>query len=45
VTWYAGGTLPDFAGRRLALAVLLEEGNAQLAETIGQSVLQAAAGR
>jgi hypothetical protein len=42
VTWYAGGTLPDFAGRRLALAVLLEADDPHLAETIGQYVLQAA---
>ncbi len=45
VTWYASGTLPSWAGRRLALAVLLEEDNPDLAASIGQSVLQTAMGR
>jgi cell division protein FtsI/penicillin-binding protein 2 len=45
VSWYAGGALPESTGRRLALAVLLEEDDPHLAETIGVSVLQAASGR
>jgi hypothetical protein len=45
VTWYAGGSSPSWAGRRLALAVLLEEDNPDLAASIGQSVLQSAMGR
>jgi cell division protein FtsW (lipid II flippase) len=42
VTWYAGGTLPSWAGRPLAVAVLLEEDNPESAVQIGQSVLQTA---
>jgi hypothetical protein len=42
VTWYLGGTLPDWQGVPLALAVLLEEDNPSLAEAIGQGVLEAA---
>lgn len=42
VTWFVGGTLPDWQGAPLALAVLLEADNAALAFEIGQTVLQAA---
>jgi len=42
VTWYAGGSSSGWAGRPLALAVLLEEDNPELAAAIGQSVLQTA---
>jgi len=40
VTWYLGGTLPTQDGRELALAVLLEQADANLAEQIGQAMLQ-----
>jgi hypothetical protein len=42
VTWYTGGSLPGWGGRPLALAVLLEEDNPELAAEIGQSVLRTA---
>ena len=41
-TWYLGGTLPEWKGAPLAIAVLLEENNPQLALEIGQSMLQSA---
>lgn len=44
VTWYIGGTSPGWAGKRLALAVLLEEDNPDLATSIGGYVLQSAMG-
>lgn len=44
VAWYLGGTLPDWNGTRLGLAVLLEDDNPALAEKIGQKMLQAAMG-
>jgi hypothetical protein len=42
VTWYAGGTLPEWGGAPLAVAVLLEENDTALAEQIGQGILEAA---
>jgi len=42
VTWFIGGTLPNWAGTPLALALVLEENNAYLAQSIGQAVLRAA---
>ncbi len=42
VCWYLSGTPPGWQGTPLAVAVLLEEDNPELAEHIGQSVLQAA---
>jgi cell division protein FtsW (lipid II flippase) len=42
VTWYLGGTLPDFQGAPLAVAVLLEANDPTLAEAIGQTLLKAA---
>jgi cell division protein FtsW (lipid II flippase) len=41
-TWYLGGTLPDWTGAPLALAIILEEDNPALAEVIGQGLLSAA---
>ena len=38
-TWYLGGTLPDWQGTPLAIAVVLEEDNIPLARTIGQELL------
>ena len=39
-TWYLGGTLPEWKGAPLAIAVLLEEGDAQLVEQIGHTMFQ-----
>jgi hypothetical protein len=41
-TWYLGGTLPSQEGQEFALAVLLEQDDAALAEEIGQAMLQTA---
>ncbi len=45
VTWYLGGTLPDWKGTPLSLALLLEEENPSLAEEIGQKMLLAGMGK
>ncbi|HEY5670188.1 MAG TPA: FtsW/RodA/SpoVE family cell cycle protein [Anaerolineales bacterium] len=42
VSWFVGGTLPEWSGAPLAIAVVLEENNPQLAEEIGRNVLQQA---
>jgi cell division protein FtsW (lipid II flippase) len=42
ITWYIGGTSPDWGGIPLAVALVIEEGNITLAEEIGQAVLSAA---
>jgi hypothetical protein len=39
-TWYLGGTLPEWKGAPIAMAVLLEENNPQTAVEIGRSLLQ-----
>ncbi len=39
ITWYLGGTLPDWQGTRLAVVVALEEDNFYLAQQIGRSLL------
>jgi cell division protein FtsW (lipid II flippase) len=39
-SWYLGGTLPDWQGVPLVVAVLLEENNPQGVEEIGQKLLQ-----
>jgi hypothetical protein len=39
ISWYLGGTLPQWQGTPLALALVLEEPNPQLAQQIGQSLL------
>lgn len=44
VTWFLGGTLPEWKGTPLALVVLLEENNPSLAEEIGQKMLLAGMG-
>lgn len=38
-TWFVGGTLPGMEGRSLALAVLIEIEDPQLAQSIGQELL------
>lgn len=40
LTWYLGGTLSDWQGSPLAIALVLEENNPQLAAQIGQAVLK-----
>ncbi len=42
VTWFVGGTLPDWQGAPLVVVVLLEEDDVVVASEIGQSILQAA---
>ena len=39
-TWYLAGTLPEWRGVPLALALILEEDNPALAQSIGQTLLQ-----
>lgn len=41
-SWYLGGTLPEWKGAALAIAVLLEEDNPLTVQAIGQSVFQKA---
>jgi peptidoglycan glycosyltransferase len=45
LTWYIAGTLPQSTGRPLALALLLEEKDAQRAKEIGQELLKSAMGK
>jgi hypothetical protein len=40
--WYLAGTLPGWQGTPLALAVVLEEGQATQARAIGQKILHTA---
>ncbi|HTX78906.1 MAG TPA: penicillin-binding transpeptidase domain-containing protein, partial [Longilinea sp.] len=42
LTWFLGGTLPDWNGTPLALALVLEENNPYLARSVGETVLRAA---
>ena len=42
VSWYLAGTMPNWNGAPLALVVLLEEDNPELAVVIGQAMIQAA---
>jgi cell division protein FtsW (lipid II flippase) len=42
LTWYLAGTLPKWQGTPLAVAVVLEEDNLELAQEIGQSLLRTA---
>jgi hypothetical protein len=44
VTWYIGGTLPDWQGTPLAVAVVVEQDNSVLAATIGDQLLSRAIG-
>jgi cell division protein FtsW (lipid II flippase) len=39
-SWYLGGTLPEWKGAPLAIAVLLEESNPQMVQEIGHSMFQ-----
>ncbi|MGE5249556.1 MAG: FtsW/RodA/SpoVE family cell cycle protein, partial [Bacteroidota bacterium] len=40
ITWYLGGTLPNWQGTPLAVAVALEEDNLYLARQIGRQLLE-----
>ena len=42
--WYVGGTMPEWNGTPVALALLLEQPDPELAKQIGQAILQAAMG-
>lgn len=42
ITWFLGGTLPNWSGPPLALAVVLEQDAPQAAAEIGQGLLKAA---
>jgi hypothetical protein len=42
VTWFIGGTPPNWQASPLVVVVLLEQNDAQLAETIGTELLSAA---
>lgn len=42
ITWFVGGTLPDWQGVSLAAVVLLEDNDPVSAQQIGQAVLQSA---
>jgi hypothetical protein len=42
LTWHLSGTLPDWSGTPLALVVLLEEENENLAHAVGQELIQTA---
>lgn len=42
LSWYSGGTLPSWDGIPLAVAVILEENNPDLAESIGTTLLKEA---
>jgi cell division protein FtsI/penicillin-binding protein 2 len=42
LAWYLAGTLPSWSGAPLSLVVLLEDGDPNLVEVIGQAVLSAA---
>jgi len=39
ITWYIGGTLPEWQGSPLAVAIVLEENNPELALLLGQQLL------
>ena len=42
VTWFIGGTPPNWQASPLVVVVLLEESNAQLAQSIGEELLETA---
>jgi cell division protein FtsI/penicillin-binding protein 2 len=44
ITWYIAGTLPDWGGTPLALAVILESDDPITAESLGQDLLKTAIG-
>ncbi len=41
-SWYLAGTLPEWKGAALALAVIIEEDNPSMVQDIGQSMIQKA---
>ena len=42
VTWFIGGTPPNWQASPLVVVVLLEDDNARLAEEVGRELLSAA---
>jgi cell division protein FtsW (lipid II flippase) len=40
LTWYTAGTLPSWQAAPLVLVVLLEDGNPQIAQEIGQAIIR-----
>jgi hypothetical protein len=42
ITWYVGGSLPDWDGTPIVIAIVLEEDNPEAAENIGGKILQQA---
>jgi hypothetical protein len=40
-TWYLAGTLPNWQGTPLALAILIEGNNQSIAQSIGRQLIQA----
>ena len=41
ITWYLGGTLPDWQGSPLSVAIVLESNNPALVQKIGSQLLTA----
>ena len=42
ITWYLGGSLPNWESTPFVVALVLEEDNPEAAERIGQDILQEA---
>ncbi len=42
ITWFVGGTIDEWKGSPMAIAIVLEEDNPQLAQTIGDEIILAA---
>ncbi|HMN61704.1 MAG TPA: penicillin-binding transpeptidase domain-containing protein, partial [Anaerolinea sp.] len=42
VTWFVGGTVEEWRGAPLAIAIVLEEENPELAQSMGEEIFQAA---
>jgi cell division protein FtsW (lipid II flippase) len=40
VSWFLGGTIPDWKGTPMALALVLEENNPRLVQQIGSNIMQ-----
>lgn len=44
VSWFIGGTLPEWQGTPLAVAIVVEQDNSRLAATVGDQLLRTATG-
>jgi len=42
IAWFVGGTPPDWNGAPLVAVVILEDGNPEAADRIGQGLLKSA---